>query len=165
MLHAEPQHPKCRVSPACIAPYPMCALINWGQSLHHSCQCSHTSSVPHCPTLQQMPTQLFAVGILSLELSLSVSASPTHTDFERSPPPHLQTFSCDVTQLRLSWHRTQQTPVLLRTNLEPQCQRAAVSHDGNMAHLTSTETEKISRPDCIKGGGKPDQVKCWDKSN
>lgn len=72
--------------------------------------------------------------------------------FKRSPPPHLQTFSCDVTQLSLSWHTTQQTPLLLRTNLEPRCQRAAASHDGNMAHLASTETEKISRQDCIKGG-------------
>lgn len=37
----------------------------------------------------------------------------------------------------------------MRTNPEPQYQRAADSHDGNMAHLTSTETEKVSRQDCI----------------
>lgn len=59
--------------------------------------------------------------------------------------PHLQTLSYDVTQLSLNWQTTQQAPLLLRTDLEPQCQRAAVFPHRNMAHLTSTEIEKVSR--------------------
>lgn len=162
MLHAAQEHLKCRASPACIATYPMCALISWGQSLQHSsgavtsalyptvlhcCRCLLDSlHWPRCP----------------LSTSLLVSASPMHTHFERSSPSNLSTFSYNATQLSLSW-QTQQTTLLLRTNLEPQCQRAAVSHDGNMAHLTSTETEKVSRQDCIGGRGKWDQIKHWDK--
>lgn len=67
MLHPEQQHLKFRGSPACIATYPMCVLISWGQSLQHSPWCSHTSFVPHCPTLLQTPTRLFALAMLSLE--------------------------------------------------------------------------------------------------
>lgn len=103
----------------------------------HSCRHLFDSlHWPHCP----------------LSTSLLVSSSLTHTHLQRSLPPHLQTFSCDETQLSLSWQTTQQTPLLLRTDLESQCHRAAASHDGNMAYLTSSETDKISKQDCIKGG-------------
>lgn len=100
MFHAEQQHLKFRVSPACIATYPMCALISWDQSLQHSSWCSHTSFVPHCPTLLHTPTPLFALAMLSLSTSLLVSASPTHTHFERSSPSNLQTFSCHVNPIK-----------------------------------------------------------------
>lgn len=87
MLHAQQQHLKFRASSACIATYPMCAPISWGQSLQHSSWCSHTSFVPQCPTLLQTPTWLCALAMLSLEYISLVSAPSTHIHFERSSPP------------------------------------------------------------------------------
>lgn len=49
-------------------------------------------------------------------------------------------------------------PTTLENKSEPQGQKVAVSPDRNMAHLTSTETEKVSRQDCIKRG-EEDQIK------
>lgn len=57
-------------------------------------------------------------------------------------------------------------PATLKTNLESWCWGGAVSRDSNKAHfdLTSIETERISRQDCINRVGGC-QIKCQDKSN
>lgn len=99
-----------------------------------------------------------------LSTSLLVSASPTHTHFERSSLSNLQTFSYDVTQLSLSWQTTQKNPTTLENKSRAPVPEGSRFSWWKYGTFDINWDRKGFKTRLYWGGGEWEQIKCWDKA-